>query len=89
MESTPGLSDEEIQAIATGAGVAAAVVARIPDREYGAWVRSASENASKDGVRYTPTLAFNGEIQDPTLESSVNWVQDGALRQAIEDLAGQ
>lgn len=86
-EFTPGLSDEEIQAIATEAGVPADVVARIPDREFATWVRSASEHASKEGVRYTPTLSFNGQMQDPSLESSVQWGQEGALRQAILDLS--
>lgn len=82
-EGTQGLSDEQIQSLASAAGVPDAVVARIPDHEYAAWVRSASEAASKAGVMYTPTLGFNGEIQDPSNPASVQWSQEGALRNAI------
>lgn len=86
-EGTTGLTDEQIQSLAAGAGVPDAVVARIPDQEYASWVRSASEAASKQGVLYTPTLGFNGEIQDPTSPDSVQWIQDGALRAAIMERA--
>lgn len=86
-EGTEGLSDEQIQSLASAAGVPDTVVAKIPDHEYAAWVRSASETASKEGVRYTPTLGFNGDIQDPTDAASVQWSQEGALRQAILALA--
>lgn len=87
-EGTTGLSDDEIQSLALAAGVPDPVVARIPDHEYASWVRSASETASKDGVRYTPTLGFNGDIQDPTDSASVQWSQEGALRQAIMERSG-
>jgi hypothetical protein len=87
-EGTEGLSDEQIQSLASAAGVPDAVVARIPDHEYAAWVRSASEDASKAGVLYTPTLGFNGDIQDPTDPASVQWSQEGALRQAIVTRSG-
>ncbi len=43
------------------------------------------EAASKDGVMYTPTIGFNGEIEDPTNPASVQWTQEGALRQAITE----
>lgn len=61
----------------------AAVVAKIPDHEYAAWVRSASDAANKAGVAYTPTLGINGDIQDPTDPASVQWTEEGALRQAL------
>ncbi len=82
-EGTEGLTDEQIQSLASAAGVPDAVVAKIPDHEYAGWVRSASEAASKSGVMYTPTIGFNGDIQDPTDPASVQWSQEGALRQAI------
>lgn len=87
-EGTTGLSDDEIQSLASAAGVPDEVVVKIPDHEYASWVRSASETASKEGVRYTPTLGFNGDIQDPTDAASVQWSQEGALRQAILALVG-
>jgi protein-disulfide isomerase len=88
-EGSTGLSDDELQSLASAAGVPDEVVARIPDHEYAAWVRSESESASKAGVRYTPTLGFNGELQDPSDPASVQWSQEGALRSAIEGLAAQ
>jgi protein-disulfide isomerase len=82
-EGTTGLSDDAIQSLAAAARVPDAVVARIPDHEYASWVRSSSDDASKAGVMYTPTLGFNGDIQDPTNSASVQWSQEGALRQTI------
>jgi protein-disulfide isomerase len=87
-EGSEGLSDEQIQSLASAAGVPDAVVAKIPDHEYASWVRNSSEKASKAGVMYTPTLGFNGAIQDPTDSASVQWSQEGALRQAIMERAG-
>ena len=84
-EGTTGLTDEQIQSIASAAGVADAVVAKIPDHEYAAWVRSASEAANKAGVVYTPTLGLDGDIQDPTDPASIQWTQEGALRQALTE----
>ena len=82
-EGSGGLSDEQIQSLASAAGVPDEVVARISDQKYATWVRSASEAASKAGVMYTPSLGFNGDIQDPSNPASVQWSQEGALRQAI------
>jgi protein-disulfide isomerase len=82
-EGSAGLTDEQIQSFASLAGVSDAVVAKIPDHEYAAWVRSASDEASKAGVAYTPTLGINGAIQDPTDAASVQWTEEGALRQAL------
>ncbi len=88
-EGSTGLSDDQIQSFALAAGVSDAVVAKIPDHEYAGWVRSASEAASKRGVVYTPTIGFNGGIQDPTDPASVQWTQEGALRQAITEQYGK
>jgi len=82
-EGSTGLTDEAIQSLASLAGVSDAVVAKIPDHEYAAWVRSASEEANKAGVVYTPTLGLNGHIQGPTDPASIQWTEDGALRQAL------
>ena len=82
-EGSSGLTDEEIQSLASLAGVSDSVVAKIPNHEYAAWVRSASDAANKAGVVYTPTLGLNGDIQDPTDPASIQWSEEGALRQAI------
>jgi len=87
-EGSEGLSDEQIQSLASAAGVPDPVVARIPDHEFASWVRGSSEEANKAGVRYTPTLGFNGDIQDPTDSASVQWSQEGALRHAIMERSG-
>lgn len=89
-EGTTGLSDAEIQEIARVAGVPDDVVAKIPNYAYTAWVRSATEQASIDGMKGTPTIAINGDMQDPQANpGDVNWGQPGALEQAILDAANQ
>lgn len=89
-ENSSGLSDDQIVDLAKQAGVSDEVANKIPDHEYASWVRSATETASQDGVAFTPQLALNGKLQDPQSDSSaVNWGEDGALKKAIEDLAGK
>lgn len=89
-ENSQGLSDDQIQAIATAAGVPADVVAKIPDMAYTSWVRNATERASVDGVRGTPTVALNGKIQDPnTNPDDLNWGADGGITAAVNKAAGK
>ncbi len=89
-EGTTGLSDAEIQGIAVAASVPQDVVAKIPDYAYAAWVRSATEQASIDGMKGTPTVAINGVMQDPQANpGDLNWSQEGALERAVRDAAGQ
>jgi protein-disulfide isomerase len=87
-EGTEGLTDTQIQAIASQVGIADDVVARIPDREYASWVRVSTESARKDGLPFTPTLAINGRMQNPRDNpDDLNWTIEGALEQAIRDAA--
>lgn len=89
-ENTEGLTDAQIQAIASQVGIADDVVTRIPDHEYSSWVRMASELASKDGLPFTPTIAIDGVMQNPRDNpGDLNWSVEGALEQAIRDAAGQ
>ncbi len=89
-EGTTGLSDTEIQEIAKVAGVPEEVVAKIPDHAYAAWVRSATEQASIDGMKGTPSVAINGEMQDPQANpEDLNWTQPGALLQFVQDAASE
>lgn len=89
-ENTSGLTDAQIQAIATTAGVPTDVAAKIPDLQYTSWVRSATEKASVDGVQGTPTVALNGVIQDPnTNADDLNWGVDGGITTAVNNAAGK
>lgn len=89
-EGTTGLSDAEIQEIARVAGVPDEVVAKIPSYAYTAWVRSATEQASIDGMKGTPTVAINGDMQDPQANpGDLNWSQPGALLEAVQEAAKQ
>ncbi len=89
-ENTTGLTEAQIQALATAAGVPADVVAKIPNLAYTTWVRSATEKASVDGVAGTPTVALNGVIQDPsTNKDDLNWGVDGGITTAVNKAAGK
>ena len=89
-ENSTGLTDEEIQAIATSAGVPDDVVAKIPNLAYTSWARSATEQSSVDGVQGTPSLAVNGVIQDPSNNADdLNWGTEGAITAAINKAAGK
>jgi protein-disulfide isomerase len=89
-ENTTGLSDAKIQEIAAAVGVPDDVVAKIPDHAYSSWVRSATEQASVDGLKGTPTVAINGVMQDPQANpDDLNWSTEGALLKFVQDAAGQ
>ena len=87
-EGTTGLSDAEIQELATAAGVPDDVVTRIPDGEYMAWSRTATEAASARGVAVTPMIAVNGDLQDPKRNpDDMAWYEDGQLEAFLREAA--
>lgn len=87
-EGTAGLSDEEIQALATDAGVPDDVVKRIADHEYTSWARVATEQASARGVHSTPMIAVNGDLQDPEADpDDLEWYVEGELEAFLRDAA--
>jgi len=89
-ENTTGLTDAKVQEIATSVGVPDAVVAKIPDHAYSSWVRSATEQASVDGMKGTPTVAINGVMQDAQANpDDLNWSAEGALLKFVQDAAGK
>lgn len=59
-ENTPGLSDEEIAAIALEAGVPQEVVDTFADGTYVEWVGVATQQAVRDGYGPTPTVVLDG-----------------------------
>ncbi len=85
-EGTTGLSDEEIANIARASGVPDDTVAAIADGTYTWWVAQVT-NAARDlydGRLATPSVRLNGEPLDDT----VDWRDETALREAIEDARG-
>ena len=77
MENTPGLTDEQIAALAKGAGVGDDVVAQLSSGANDAWVASATQAAFNSGVTGTPTVLVNGTKVEGNL------YQPGALTQAL------
>jgi len=61
-EGGSGLTDEQLVEYAVQAGAnAGAAAAGVEQRTYGDWVRTATDQASKDGVTGTPTVRVNGK----------------------------
>lgn len=62
-EGGPGLTDQQIASLATGAGVPADVAATFTERRFESWVAAATDTAFKrDGVTGTPTVKVNGKV---------------------------
>lgn len=80
-EGGPGLTDEEIAALAVEAGVPQEVADTFADRTYGEWVAVASDQARNDGVTGTPTTFLDGS------RWSGDWSTPGTLLQAVRDAA--
>lgn len=74
-EGTPGLTDEEIISIASGAG-AGDVSSCITDRTYGGFVTAQTKTIPRDaqGSAGTPTVTVNGERIDLTGDPQVDIV---------------
>jgi protein-disulfide isomerase len=62
VEGERGLTDAQIAAIATGAGVPADVTAAFAERRFEHWVATSTDLAFKrDGITGTPTVRINGK----------------------------
>lgn len=72
-----GLTDEQIGEIAAAAGVSDDVIAKFSDGRYTEWVDAARTQASRDGMRATPSVAFDGTIEE------FDWTVPGALRERV------
>ncbi|WP_028651716.1 DsbA family protein [Nocardioides halotolerans] len=80
-EGSEGLTDDQIAAIATGAGVPAEAVDRLSDGTYRPWVASVTREAFDSGVQGTPTVKIDGAV------FGGNVYQVGPLTEAIEAAA--
>lgn len=81
-ENTSALSDQEIQAVATGVGIPQDVATQITDGRFRPWVESVTQAASAAGVTGTPTITIDGQKWEG------NWQQPGALQSAVEAARG-
>ena len=61
-EGSEGLSDEQIAAVATDAGVPADVVDQFTDDVFRPWVASVTQQAFDSGVKGTPTVKIDGTL---------------------------
>jgi protein-disulfide isomerase len=77
-EGTAGRSDEQIAAVATGAGVPGDVVGAFTEGRFTSWVAASTDSAfTHDGITGTPTVKINGNRFDGDLYTS------GALTAAV------
>lgn len=82
-EGGPGLTDDEIAAIAAGVGVDPAVTDRFRHGTFEPWVIAATAAAVDGGITGTPTVRINGRAFTGDLYTV------GALTRAVETAAGR
>lgn len=82
-EGGPGLTDDEIAAIAVGVGVDSAVTGRFRHATFEPWVTAGTAAAVDSGVSGTPTVRINGKAFTGDLLTA------GALTRAVEAAAGR
>lgn len=79
-ESGPGLTDEEILAIAVDAGAdEAETKSCIADGTYDDWVAQVTDESGDDGVSSTPTVMVDGEVTEARTPEQ--------LQQAVDEAA--
>jgi len=83
-EGGSGLSDEQLEEIAIGAGVPEDVASTLDDGQFTKWVIAGTDQASQDGMAGTPTVMVDGAILSQT--EDVAYFQAGALRAYLEAL---
>ena len=81
-ENTNGLTNGQLEQIATGVGVPSAVASTFVDGKFAAWVTAATEQASKDGVKATPAVKINGKV------FGGDWRVAGSIKAAIVGASG-
>lgn len=73
-----GYTDEELGEIAESVGVSGDVTAKFPEGAYIEWVDTARQQAQRDGMKATPSVAFDGKVDD-----SFDWTVPGALTERV------
>ncbi|HWL02726.1 MAG TPA: thioredoxin domain-containing protein [Microbacteriaceae bacterium] len=91
-ESTAGLSDDEIVALAREAGAKSTTVETcIRDQQFKSWTKAATDRATQlRGVTATPTIYVNGQMYDGSLTDQATFRQFVAAAQGaqyVEDSA--
>jgi len=81
-ENTPGLTDDQIAAIAVGVGVPEEVASTFKKGEFEKWVTAATDQGSQDGMSGTPTAMVNGEVID--YKKFNYFYEPGVLKSYIE-----
>jgi protein-disulfide isomerase len=82
-ENGPGLTDDQIAAIAAGVGVDTAVTDRFRLATFEPWVTAGTRAAVDGGVSGTPTVRINGKAFTGDLYTT------GVLTKAVEAAAGK
>ena len=82
-ENGPGLTDDEIAAVAAGVGLDTAVTDRFRLATFEPWVTAGTQAAVDDGVSGTPTVRINGKAFTGDLYTA------GPLTKAVETAAGK
>ena len=82
-EGSRGLSDEQIAALASKAGVPQDVVNAFPNRTFQPWIINSTDAAFKAGVNGTPTVKVNGTVFKGDLYTA------GPLTRAVEAAGGK
>ncbi len=82
-EGSPGLSDDEIAALALAAGVPQGVVDAFDERMFEPWLTASTAAVFQSGITGTPTVKINGSAFTGDLFTV------GPLTQAIEAAAGR
>lgn len=72
-----GYTDEQIAEIAASVGVSDDVISKFGDRTYVDWIQTARRQATRDGMQHTPSVAFDGKIED------FDWRAPGALMERV------
>lgn len=72
-----GYTDEELGEIAASVGVSEDVTATFAEGTYIEWVDAARQQAQRDGMRGTPSVAINGKMEE------VEWSVPGALVERV------
>lgn len=79
-------TNAQLAAFAVEVGVPQDVADTISAGKFRGWATAATQQASKDGLQFTPTIMVEGEILNP---EEIDYFSPGVLRTLLEELAAQ